>query len=505
MGYQQTARNINEPTFNSQEEADKYADWIISFQNRPLDFALTFWPWGEGPLTNRKLEDWQFEMLLNLQTRLLSDEINELTALREGRIYNAVYRYARPAGHGVGKTAGFAILIHWFASCHPNSEGVVTASTEAQLQSKTWRELRKWQEMALNGWQFEWSATKYKHRGKPETWFMEAKSWSETNPSSFAGTHEKYVFIGFDESSGIHPLIWEAVEGALTTGKCFFFAFGNPVEPSGGFFDVCHLYAHRWDIKTLDARSVSFANLGEIQNWMDDHGEDSDFFRVRVRGEFPKSSANQFIEQSLVAAARKRVIDWRDVPRAHPRLMGVDVARQGGDRNVIILRQGRKMAPRIQRFYERDLMKVANTVARAIRELKPDIVYIDEVGIGAGVVDRLQQMGYDMVIGVQSGSKAGFSDRDKLIYGNLRALMWTRMRDWLHTADIADDPELETDLCGPTQSYQTRTNLILVESKDDMRARGLASPDIGDALAMTFSELAPTRQVGSRSAEPDAV
>lgn len=505
MGYTQGSRNIGEPQFGSPEEAQKYADWIVSFQNRPLDFALTMWRWGEGELANRKLEDWQWEMLHNLQVRLLADEANELEAARLGKIYNAVYRYARPAGHGVGKTAGFAMLIHWFASCHPHSEGVVTASTEAQLQSKTWRELRKWQLIALNGWMFEWSATKYKHRGSPETWFMEAKSWSESNPSSFAGTHEKYVFIGFDESSGIHHLIWEAVEGALTTGKCFFFAFGNPVEPTGGFFDVCHKFKHRWDVATLDARSVSFANLEEIENWKNDWGEDSDFFRVRVRGEFPRTAANQFIEQRMVAAARKRSIDWRDVPRAHPRLMGVDVARQGGDRNVIVLRQGRKMAPRIIRFYDRDLMNVANTVARHIREMKPDIVYIDEVGIGAGVVDRLIQMGYDMVVGVQSGSKDGFDDRDKKIYGNLRALMWTRMRNWMHTADIPDDPELETDLCGPTCAYQTRTNLILVESKDDMRARGLASPDIADALAMTFSELAPTRQVGSRSAEPDAV
>lgn len=501
------ANPLKEPTFASQEEADQYADWIISFQNRPLDFVLTCWPWGQKgtPLENRKLEDWQWNMLFELQSELLRDESKEIDALLNGRVHNAVYRYARPAGHGVGKTAGFAILIHWFASCHPNSEGIVTASTESQLHAKTWRELRKWQEIAMNGWMFEWTATRYKHRGKPETWFVEAKTWSEANPSAFAGTHEKYVLIGFDESSGIHPLIWEAVEGALTTGKCFFFAFGNPVEPTGGFFDVCNKFRHRWNVKRLDARSVSFANLQQIKEWEDDHGEDSDFFRIRVRGEFPRTAANQFIDQPRVAAARVRVIDWRDVPRSAPRLMGVDVARQGGDRNVIVLRQGRKMQNKIIRFQSRDLMAVANTVARAIREDKPDVVYVDEVGIGAGVVDRLRQMGYDMVVGVQSGSKEGMDDREKKVYGNLRCLMWNRMRDWLSTADCANDAELETDLCGPTYTYQKTTNLELVESKDDMRARGLASPDTADALAMTFSESSPVRQSGSRSAEPDAV
>jgi hypothetical protein len=219
---------------------------------------------------------------------------------------------------------------------------------------------------------------------------------------------------------------------------------------------------------------------------------------------FPKSSANQFIDHDRVNDARLRDIDWRDVPRAIPRLMGVDVSRQGGDRNCIVMRQGRKMANKIIRFQSRDLMAIANTVARAIRELKPDIVFVDEVGLGAGVVDRLHQMGFDMVVGVQSGSKDGMDEREKKIYANLRIMMWTRMRDWLATADIADDPELMTDLTGPTYSYQKRTNLELLESKDDMKARGLPSPDTADALSFTFAELVPIRRHGSGATEPDA-
>lgn len=497
---------LEEPQFDSEEDAAAFASWVISFQNRPLDFVLTFWPWGDEDysLANRKLEDWQFDMFLELQEELLAAESEEAAAVLAGQVYNVVYRYARPAGHGVGKTAGVAMLIHWFCSTHPNSQAVITASTEGQLSTKTWRELRKWQTIALNGWMFDWSATRYKHRGKPETWYASAIPWSESNPSAFAGTHEKYVLILFDEASGIHPVIWETIEGALTTGKCFFFAFGNPVEPEGGFYDVCTRLRHRWNIATLDARSVSFANLNQINEWLEDHGEDSDFFRVRVRGVFPKSSANQFIDHDRVAAARLRKIEWIDVPRAIPRLMGVDVSRQGGDSNVIVLRQGRKMARKVIRFTSRDLMIVANTVARAIREMKPDVVYIDEVGLGAGVVDRLHQMGYDMVIGVQSGSKDNMDDREKKIYANARAVMWNRMRDWLAMADIPDDPQLETDLTGPTYTYQKKTNLELIESKDDMRARGQPSPDSADALSFTFYEITPTRQTGSKSAEPDA-
>ena len=184
--------------------------------------------------------------------------------------------------------------------------------------------------------------------------------------------------------------------------------------------------------------------------------------------------------------------------------MGVDVSRQGGDRNCILMRQGRKMASKIIRFQSRDLMAIANTVARAIRELKPDIVFVDEVGLGAGVVDRLHQMGYDIVVGVQSGSKDGMDDREKKIYANLRIMMWTRMRNWLATADIADDAELASDLTAPTYGYQKRTNLELLEGKDELKARGLPSPDTADALSFTFAELVPIRRHGSGATEPDA-
>ncbi len=498
---------MDPPHFASEEEAAEYAAWVISFQNRPLDFVLTFWPWGipGTRLENRRLEDWQFRMFERLQEKLLAAESEEQRAHELGEVYNAVYRIARPAGHGVGKTAAVAMVIHWFASTHPNPQAIVTASTEGQLSTKTWRELRRWQEMALNGWMFEWSATRYRHRGKPDTWYVSAIPWSESNPSAFAGAHEQYVLVLFDEASGIHPVIWETIQGALTTGKCFFFAFGNPVEPEGGFYEACTIFRHRWDVETLDARSVSFANMAEINEWLEDHGEDSDFFRVRVRGEFPKSSSNQFIDHDRVARARKRNIEWRDIPRTTPKLMGVDVSRQGGDRNVIVMRQGRKMARKIIRFQSRDLMQIAQTVARAIREMQPDVVYVDEVGLGAGVVDRLHQLGYDMVVGVQSGSTSQLDERSKKIYANNRMLMWTRMREWLDIADLADDPELERDLTGPTYGYQKKTQLELLESKDDMRARGLPSPDTADALSFTFYEITPTRRQGSMSAEPEAV
>ena len=496
-----------EPQWETPEQAIQFAAWIVSFQCRPLDWMMVCYPWGEldTPLENRRLEDWQIEYLGDLQKRLLDAQPEQAEAEARGELFNLVLRYSVASGHGIGKTAFVAMLIHWFASTHPKAQMIVTASTERQLQTKTWRELRKWQQLAVNGWMFDWTATAYKHRDEPELWFASAIPWSAGNPQAFAGAHEKYVLVVFDEASGIDPIIWETVEGALTTGKCLFLAFGNPTENAGGFHDTHHSKRHRWKRWQIDSRTVTFANRGELQQWLEDYGEDSDFFRTRVRGVFPRAAAAQFISYELVADAQKREIEYRDIPVSIPRVMGVDVARQGDDKTVILFRQGRKLDRKIMRFSDRDLMKVANVVARAIRETKPDVVFVDGVGIGAGVVDRLIQLGYDNVVEVQSGSKTGMDEREKKIHANLRSLMWERMREWLRSADIPADPELATDLCGPLFTYERRTNLQLIEPKDLIKKRGLPSPDNADALALTFAELVPTRIGGARSAEPEAV
>ncbi len=497
----------NEPKWESPEDAAKFGEWLLSFQNRPLDFVLTFFPWGvpKTTLEKRQLEEWQLGILLELQQDLTAAEPAERMALIAGKVFNMVHRWSIASGHGIGKTAFVAMVIHWFTSVYPRGQAIITASTESQLHTKTWRELAKWQSIALNGWMFDHTATSYKCKSDPELWFATAQTWSDANPSAFAGTHEKYVLVIFDEASGISSKIYEAVEGAMTTGKCFFFLFGNPIEGQGGFYDSHHSKRHRWKRRQIDARTVSFANVDEINGWADDYGEDSDFFRTRVKGMFPKQATAQFIGHDLVEGAVKRKIDWKDIPRSIPRLMGVDVARQGDDGTCVILRQGRKMSPKIHRFKDRDLMRTANFIARLINELKPDIVYIDGVGIGAGVVDRLIQMGYDNIVEVQSGSKEGMDDREKKIHANLRSLMWTRVRDWLPSADIPDDKILETDLTGPTYDYQKRTHLQLIEDKATMKKRGLPSPDTGDALAATFAEINPVKMSDSRSSAPEAV
>jgi hypothetical protein len=434
-------------------------------------------------------ELWQRKVLLDLQEELSKLDLSAKDVLKH------VIRISVAAGNGVGKTALMAMIIHWFASVFPHGEGVCTAGTGDQLSGKLWRELAKWQPLAINGWMMEWAPERYKVRGAQQTWFIEARTWSVANPDAMAGTHEKYVLMLFDEASAIDKIIWETVKGALTTGLCLFIAFGNPTTLEGGFWETQQgREAHRWHKYRVDAREVSFANHEEIQGWIDTYGADDDFVRVHVYGMFPKGSSLQFIDTARIHEAAARIIEWKHIPQQIPRLMGVDIARSvAGDLNTIVCRQGRKMHPKIWKWHSRDTMPTAQKIIEVYNEIRPDWVYIDGVGVGGGVIDYLRTVGMaNCIVDVQSGVEP-HDPTEKIRYGNMRSLMWERCNMWLQTADIPADQELQEELAAPKRKYMTKTDKILVESKEEMRARGVKSPNIADSLIYTFWTKIPVK------------
>ncbi len=217
--------------------------------------------------------------------------------------------------------------------------------------------------------------------------------------------------------------------------------------------------------------------MATINNWIEDYGEDSDFVRVRVKGEFPRASDRQFIPTDVV---QKCVHYEAQGYESLPKLMGVDVARFGEDASVICVRQGRKVHA-FKSFHLMDVAQLSQLVVEAALEESPEAIFIDAVGIGAGVVDRVRQLGVTC-IEVNGGSTDCHPK-----YRNKRAEMWGEMRAWLKTgAEIPDDKELLSDLTGPEYLF-TNTNRLMLERKEDMKRRGLNSPDKGDALAMTFA------------------
>jgi hypothetical protein len=458
---------------------DRLKRAVARFYYNPLGFVRFIWPWGSGPLDGHEGPDiWQKDVLTYIGQRT-----------REGSSVGV--RVAVSSGHGIGKTALIAWLIDWFMSTRPHPQVVVTANTKTQLETKTWRELARWHRMSLNRHWFQQTATRFFLNAHPETWFAAAIPWSKERSEAFAGTHEKHVLVLYDEASIIPDEIWEVTEGAMTTAGAIWVAFGNPTRNTGRFAQCFGKNRHLWWTKKVDSRTSKVATNRELINqWVHDYGEDSDFVRIRVRGEFPRAAANQLIPVDLVDAAAGRFRHEAEFMFA-PRVLGVDVARFGDDQSVIIQRQG-LAASGLKKFRHLDTMTFSGLVVREIEAFKPDAVFVDAVGIGAGVVDRLNQLGYGgVVIPVNAGERA--MDRDQ--YHNLRTEMWDKMRDWLKAGGaIPDDIELRDDLIGPEYQYDARDRLAL-ERKEDMKARGLASPDCGDALALTFARAVYKRNV----------
>jgi hypothetical protein len=280
--------------------------------------------------------------------------------------------------------------------------------------------------------------------------------------------------------------------------------YGNPTRTTGRFHKEC-TRPRRFHYSRVDSRHVRFTNKGQINEWVEEYGEDSDFVRVRVRGLAPRASDAQFISQDLVFEAQRReVIPLSD----EPLVAGLDVARGGADECVIRFRRGpdaRSIPPiRLTGEQARDSMRLVSVctdvLGRTYSGHRVAALFVDATGgsVGGPVADRLRQMGHSNVFDVQFG---GFSPDPRMV--NMRAYIWDRMRSWLPRGAIDATPDLETDLTGPGYGHDKADRLVL-ESKDHMRnVRRLPSPDLGDAAALTFAENVLARGADSGSFAPD--
>ena len=191
-----------------------------------------------------------------------------------------------------------------------DTKGIITSNTESQLKIKSWAELAKWYNLFIAKHWFKFTATAIfsADNNHKETWRIDQVPWNEQKPEAFAGMHNKgkRILVIFDEGSSIPDSIYESTEGALTDEKTeiFWFVFGNPTRNSGKFHSCFHGNRHRWHTKQIDTRTSKLTNKKEIEQWIEDYGEDSDFVRIHVKGEFPNVSDRQFIPHSYVSQAR---------------------------------------------------------------------------------------------------------------------------------------------------------------------------------------------------------
>lgn len=475
------------PPVAPENPEEALASAIGSFRHDPLGFVLFNYPWGVqgGPLANKVgPRDWQRRVLQDIGDRLKA-------GFEPGSAIRPVFK-AIASGHGIGKTTLVAWICDWAMSTFPDTRGRVTANTQAQLLDITWAELKKWRGMAVNAHWFEVTATSMFSRepGHSESWCLDAVTWSKNNLEAFAGLHNegKRILMVFDEASGIDSGVWDVAKGALTDAdtEIVWLAPGNPTRPEGEFHK-CFFGAerHLWAAEQIDSRTVEGTNKTLFAEWLEAHGEDSDFFRIRVRGQFPRTGENQFIGTEIVAASVKRAVN---VNNFDPLIIGVDVARsETGDETVIAFRKGRDatMIPWVK-MRTRDTYAIAVKVAELSRQYAADMVFVDGGGVGAGVVDALRQLRVRH-IEVQFGGKADTADGAALgKWKNKRSEMWGLTKDWLKRGSIPQDDALIKDLSGPHFTLDLQGAIVL-EPKEAMKKRGLASPDNADALALTFA------------------
>lgn len=469
-------------------EAELIIEDIAGYYNDPIGFIHYNYPWNEPGTELENVEflrQWQTDFFTRLGEHLQDPETRYMP-----------FKYAVASGHGIGKSAAIGMLINWGLSTCEDCRVVITSNTETQLRTKTMPEIGKWFRLGVNHDWFKVVATSIHSKDKQheKTWRADAVPWSKNNTEAFAGLHnkKKRIILIFDEASAIDDKVWDVAEGALTDEETeiIWVAFGNPTRNTGRFRECFRKFKHRWQTQQVDSRNVEGTNKEQIEQWINDYGLDSDFVKVRVRGMFPSQSFKQFISTEDVDAAFNRQLKPENYSFA-PKIITLDPAWEGDDELVFALRQGNHFEILHVETHNDNDLEVAAFLAELETKHKADAVFID-AGYGTGIYSAGKTMGREWKL-VWFGGKS--SDPGCL---NKRAEMWNKMRDWLKEGgSIPKDNLLHDELISP-EKVPRGDGKVQIESKKDMKARGLPSPNRADALALSFAY-----PVEKKNSEPD--
>lgn len=457
---------------------DEDIDELLQYEHDPLGYVEAAFPWGEkgGPLERHTgPRQWQEEAFRELGEHLQNPDTRHTPFLM-----------ARASGHGIGKSAFIGMLCQWGLSTCPNTRVVVTANTDGQLKTKTMPEIGKWFRMAANAawWRPTATAVYSADQEAEKSWRLDATPWSQQNTEAFAGLHNQgsRIIMVMDEASAIADKVWEVAEGVLTDDdtEIIWIVFGNPTRNTGRFRECFRRNRHLWRTKQIDSRTVEGTNKETLAQMVATYGEDSDIVKVRIRGMFPSMSAKQFIGTDDVDGARGRHLNESQYSFA-PVILTCDPAWDGDDELVIGKRQGLRFDVLMTMPKNDNDMVVAAQLARMETEHKADAVFVD-AGYGTGIVSGGRTMGRNWQLVWFAGESADPGCANK------RAEMWKGARDWLKAGGAIppDDDVLYQDLIGPELVFRP-DGKVQLESKKDMKARGLPSPGRGDALALSFA------------------
>lgn len=394
------------------------------------------------------------------------------------------------SGHGTGKSAFMAWCVLWFVTVYFPCKIPCTAPTSHQLSDILWAEIAKWhrkmsQAMPELAGEFEWSAERFSVREFPNESFAVARTSRPEKPEALQGFHSENILFLIDEASGVPEAVFQVAEGALSTDGAFVVMAANPTREDGYFYDSHHKMRSRWAALHWDGEESPMVSKSYIEDMRIKYGVDSPIYQVRVKGNFATAS-DGIIPLHLCESAKVRDVA---VTKA-PIIWGLDVARFGDDSTALAKRKGNIQLEPTREWFGKDTMQTAGMIKQEYDNAKdkPASINVDVIGIGAGVVDRLKEMGLP-VRGINVAESPSVGDQ----YQRLRDELWFKGKEWLARMDckLADDDALIGELT--TAKYQILSNgKIKVEGKDEMKKRGVASPNRADAWLLTFAEIGVT-------------
>jgi hypothetical protein len=405
-----------------------------------------------------------------------------------------VERIAIKAAKGPGKTTVLAWMILNFLATRPHPKIAATSITGDNLDTNLWPEIAKW--LNRSAWMrtaFEWTKTRVFNREEPENWFAVARTWPkkadpQQQAETLAGIHADYVLFVLDESGGIPQAVMATAEAVLASGReSKLVQAGNPTHTTGPLYRACTMDRRLWHVVTVTGDPDNPKRSARIKvEWakqqIDSFGRDNPWVLVNVLGEFPPASLNALLGPEEVEAAMRRHLPETAYNWSQKRL-GVDVARFGDDRTVIMPRQGlAAFRPRVIRHQRGSSVSVdiATAVAAAKTRWQSELELFDATGgWAAGAIDVLRASGYTP-LDVQFAAPA-LDPR----YANRRAELWFAMSEWIKSgAALPNMPDLLGELITPTYTFVG--GRFQLEPKDAVKARLGRSPDVSDALALTF-------------------
>lgn len=417
-------------------------------------------------------------------------------------ILNAVsfnVRVAVRSGHGIGKTSTLSWLILWFLFTRHNARVVCTGPKFEQLKDTLWAECAKWLAHSPLKEVLKWGSERIHHVSNPAAWWAIIRTAKERE--ALAGQHAEHLLFIVDEASGVKAEIFESVEGALTGPDNRIIICGNPTQTIGYFFDSFNRDKESWFRLHFDSEKSPIVSRAFVARMAKKWGRNSDIFRVRVKGDFPRGNPDAFITLEQVEMAKAREVGGGDFIE-----IGVDVARFGDDLTSVQMRLGYKFFPP-KTLEKSSTVQTANFTIQELRKLRKKTgikskvrIKVDDTGIGGGVTDILNENKEDNIEVVP----INFASSGNEDYANITSVMWGELRDAIDYIELPDDDDLTAEISARKFKLDSK-NRIVIEDKTSFKKEHDQSPDRSDSLVLCLTQQAPAERVlkGYRSTNAD--